>query len=375
MSKTQFITPKKLRPKTVLIGAGIATLSCTAIAMIGLHLKPIDPTGAVLGSTEFTAAADWIKANKAHYCDMSPEQTLLYLAKKPVPGLLTKEESIAHIIQATIELSVSTDPRQRAQGLYVHTLQLGGAAAPEIQQLVALAKSTNDSSVYATALAVCKDSKNEICTAVNAEKWAQIDTENGIAWLAAAQTALDRKDDESAKGAIEKAAAAKFFKSHTPTVAPLMSATAIKALPLYNREMVGLELMALPQISPMHQLSVIKYCVEKGIPRLERSTLCNDIATRLAKDDQTSEGLAVAASITKLFAWDKQRLAVIEAKKKSVATRAMDIAMSNALPYLPCADWVRNDSAYSRLLLFNPLVISEQELKANPAKPAEPTSK
>ncbi len=366
MSPNQTTSTKLTRRDAVVITAGVAAIGCTAIAMLGLRNTPIDAAGAPLGSKEFIAAAAWIKENNAQYCDMNPEQTLLKIAKKTVPGLLTTIESTAYVVETATGLSASTEEHQRALGLYVRVRQFGAAATEELLQLIQLAKSTSDPIVYATALRACVDAQSAACEDVNAERWTIIDGENGVAWLAAAREALERKDDAAATVAIKNAVEAKLFKARAQTVGGLMNAAAVRKLPAYNQEMVGLALLPLTQIDPMHQFGALEYCIENGKPPLDRRSLCERIAIRLANDDQTVEGLTVAEAVGRLFIADRDWLIEVKNRKRLTIANATSVGYNSDSPYLPCKGGPNQGSAASRLSVRDPLATALAELKYKP---------
>ena len=205
--------------KAAIIVLGGVVLGCVAITAIATYNAPSDPAGAQPGSQEFVAAAKWIKDNKAEYCDMSPEQTLLQMANKTVVGKFTAQEGLQQIVQAANTYGANAEDTLRAQGLFLQALLKPKARALETAQLVNLAIEKNNPTLYAYAIQLCVDPQAAGCGNVGGKQWATMDAENGVAWLATAKDALDANDDAAATVAIETALNAKFFSARTPKLA------------------------------------------------------------------------------------------------------------------------------------------------------------
>ena len=98
----------------------------------------------------------------------------------------------------------------------------------------------------------------------------------------------------------------------------------------------------------MHQISLSKYCINKGNARLDRATLCNAMAARLAKDDPSPFGLAVAASIATRFNWEAPKQLAIEANKKAATDHMLNKAVGSNAPIMECMSNPTHGSALNR---------------------------
>lgn len=199
------------------------------------------------------------------------------------------------------------------------------AALPAVNQLAAMASSSQDAMVYATAMRACtllSDKREGACSMVNADQLARLDPENVWAWFEVVAAAGERKDTAAANEAIYRASLAKRADSYWGTVAALGLAawphgTSMTSKMRLTAQVTTIEIMT--SMGGGYQ-NVSKACAPEALAASERRELCDRIASTLVTRGSTMQDFSVGTGLGERLGWPPERIAGL--KKESTTLRA-----------------------------------------------------
>jgi hypothetical protein len=224
----------------------------------------------------------------------------------------------------------SPDPRHRASALW-HRLLRGlqpiftdppAGPSPDFgaaqAQLVALALESRDPDVYASAFGICNERpvavgtaevpRDARCDLLSAAQWAQLDSDNVLSWLAAADEARQRGDRAAEDEALWRAAHARRFRSLLrPTVDGLVRHLPTEGVHgvVVARAIAGAfgQHALLTPASPVGQS-----CSEAAVGESGRHALCAVLAERLVADSDNLLHRKHGIAIGRRVGWSEERL-------------------------------------------------------------------
>jgi hypothetical protein len=199
------------------------------------------------------------------------------------------------------------------------------AALPAANQLAAMATSSQDAMVYATAMRACSllgDKREGACSMVNAEQLARLDPENLWAWFEVVGAAGERRDSAAANDAVYRASLAKRADSYWGTVAAL----GLAAWPRGTSTMSKMFLTA--QVATIEVMTGIgggyqnlsKACAPEALAVAGRREQCDRIASTLVSRGSTMQDFAAGTGVGEQLGWPPERIAGL--KKESSTLRA-----------------------------------------------------
>ncbi len=210
---------------------------------------------------------------------------------------------------------------QENEACWVTAAQLGAqAAAPYVVSLAQMARQSTDPVAYALAYGACQSPLAQgaaDCAAITAQRWAELEPDNGFAWLEVAAAAAQRRDESARAAAIERAADARRFDSHAGALLrPAAAATTATETPLDRLAVNSAALGAYTSapIGSYHQ--AVMFCRESETA--ERRALCDRLATRLVDSDSTLLGRAMGRSIGARVGWSADRIAALDAEHQAM---------------------------------------------------------
>ncbi len=183
------------------------------------------------------------------------------------------------------------------------------ARAASIEPLINLAASSNDPGVYAAALYACMGAKNGGCENLSYAQWADMEPDNAAAWLSAASEAESRKDTSARAVALQRAAEATRYDLHVPRLAGIVETESAQAQdplslsPMYALLFSANAMAGIPQFS-----GILKHCSREEVQDDTRRTLCDALAEKMAKSDESLIAASIARAIGERVGWSAERL-------------------------------------------------------------------
>ncbi|HEX6707057.1 MAG TPA: hypothetical protein VF169_20030 [Albitalea sp.] len=212
----------------------------------------------------------------------------------------------------------------------------GAACARRVDTLARMAASTGDPHVYMLAVAACHavaKPQPGACQGVVVERWAQLDPDNAVPWLAVATKAQQGKDPAAQAEAMHRVARAsrsdsgwgqlpQLIAAHVPSDDASLPAT----LQLLG-DVTAQEATALPSYS-----AALDFCRDDALRDANRRQTCAEVAEVLATRSTTVLDRAMGAALGKRLGWPADRLEALRIERDAVAqfvsTRSADPAAS-----------------------------------------------
>ena len=222
----------------------------------------------------------------------------------------------------------SADARTRAAALMVERKHAA---------LVEMALQSSDASIYAFAVHVCNPYRGEDgsvpadCQWVNIERAASLDADNGAVWLAMADKALERRDDDGVAAALHRASTATLVKQRQLDFAAL----ALAALPpdLAPTERTPALVAALGLHGALgvsgHQ-AARSYCAKPLLADANRRQTCAALAELLVGHGHSFIDLAIGRRIGESAGWTPERV-----ERVSARLDALNMALHHTIEKAP----------------------------------------
>jgi hypothetical protein len=205
-----------------------------------------------------------------------------------------------------------------------------GTTAPSVRQaaaiqgsLVRLASASQNPQAYALAFQSCGyrtgPGAEGSCALLSAERWAQIEPDNGVPWLLLASTAQAANDFAGRDTAVVRASAARRFDAHLPNFLGLLQSPQIQAETPQIRAALAEDLLGLETTRPaMPYSAFLRFCNYPSTADTGRLRVCSDLADLLLNHDQTLIGLGTGLKLGQSASFPPERLNVLREEKKAL---------------------------------------------------------
>jgi hypothetical protein len=230
-------------------------------------------------------------------------------------------------------LAASEDPQQQAIGL---ALEDAHPETPGIEQpqdtpvnnrIVLSAIETGDPVVYALALSQCGNLDYNMaagpCQGLSWERWANIDPDNAVPWLAIAAKADSSGNQQAVEDALAKAVTASRFDSYGSTVA----AIALRALPRdiapMDKAVAGAEMTSALGMGVLPAHILLTLCSDKAVQEPTRKQQCTSLANDLAAGGTTAFDVAAASNLAKRLGLPTDRQTKLQKEAQNVARASL----------------------------------------------------
>jgi len=220
-----------------------------------------------------------------------------------------------HHIDDTLRSSSESYANAVAIWLNVPRNDLDESGVPEAErrrQLAALAVLTSDPRIYAMAFLTCRGSSDNGCHALNARRWAQLDTGNAMPWLYLLDEAVKGGDVSSQEEALFQMAASTRMDDRTyapvPTIGGATGASTGDLIAAYalSETAVGI---AAAQVQPISTLT--RACKPTPVLDANRAQHCSRIADLLFDHSDTPMLRMTGAAMTRRVTNDGERAALV----------------------------------------------------------------
>lgn len=186
---------------------------------------------------------------------------------------------------------------------------------PIAQQLVEMAQSTTDPSVYAQAVRFCHSffyqPSPPMCGAINLTQWSRLDPANMDPWLWALERAQQQKDEAGAAEALYQASKASYEKIQVGFVAQqVLNATDETNEVEQTAVLMQVSgLMYSMGFTPIR--AVMTRCSANEVKNANRRQVCEDVANRLVTQSDTLLDHAMGIVIGARLGWAPERIAAL----------------------------------------------------------------
>ncbi len=219
----------------------------------------------------------------------------------------------ASVLRIDATLRASSDPYANAVAIWLNLPQdeLGEGAVPEAErrrQLTAMAVATTDPRIYAMAFHTCRQSPDDGCYALNARRWAELDTGNAEPWVYLFHDAVQANDASGQEEALfHMAAAARVDERWFAPIAPIATASNgsnADAMAVFALSEMTLGMSA-AQFEP--SFTMIVSCRKAARVDANRSQLCLKIADLQFDHSDQPMGRLRGAALTWRMTGDASR--------------------------------------------------------------------
>jgi len=202
------------------------------------------------------------------------------------------------------------------------------AAAPYEQLLVQLAKRSADPLAFSFAYKACEQTevaRTGVCDDITAQRWTELEPDNGLPWVLAASQAAKRGDTKAAAEAMTRAAAAPRFDNHSGALLrpietqSLATSTSIEQLPGLV-DLMGASI-GTSSIAAYRQIST--FC-ERGALDANRARICGQLASLLIDRDTSMLGAGIGIAIGERVGWSSERLAAVHEERDAMRWLSID---------------------------------------------------
>ena len=226
------------------------------------------------------------------------------------------------------------------------------------EPLIKLALTSRDPNIIAAAIYACQGARVGACGTISVADWAAVDADNAAVWLMMANDALSRNDTSARDGALRRAAMAPGYDLRIPSLASVANSDLVEAqspivqFEIRNQLAISNILPVLPQ-----SFSMVGPCIRdmNSAADEERRALCDTLANKLLRHDESLVGLINAIVIGAKLVWDAPRLQALR-DEKAVGLGWMRDAFPNGNMF-SC-----QQLAQSNLLNQNALTKSERQV-------------
>lgn len=233
-------------------------------------------------------------------------------------------------------LRASADPLDRVTADFINA---GDVRTPDgvVDAVAEQAAASNDPRVFALGHEVCQKARvrSPACAALTAERWAQVDSGNGLPWVELLGAARARGDDAAARDAIAHLAAATSFE--TRLYAP--AGAVVDHLPVDGRDLAAagdLVTRAIGQAAalPMPAFQpLIEACRDQAGGDPQRAGQCRAISDALFAHSDAMIPFAFSGTLLQQMTGDSARRDLIKAESTLAAAH-----WSPATGLAPCRD-------------------------------------
>jgi hypothetical protein len=302
-------------------------------------ITALSSSDATSGASTSANSSVIVKAEKTHVpevCGMSTSEAEAFLA---TDGKANAEIANRIIADALSKFVQSKNLQEKATGLLIATMQ-ANLAAMELERLntpgckagepcffkqfeaqllattvnseplVKLALDSNDASVYAAALYACGPAKGGACASLSYARLAEIEPDNAAAWLMVASEAETKKDSVARALALKRAASAKGYDRHVPSLAPIFLLDSVQTKSALAQSTVAAKLNDFGINIGGAQLTqgVLNHCNRPDPMDAATSATCEALATKLIEKDKTLIGAQIPLMIGTKIGWNAERL-------------------------------------------------------------------
>jgi hypothetical protein len=336
---------------TVLIGLAAAVLAALAVFLLKRPSAPerveAEPAPSAPASTSAAAATAFPPASidgrsEVPVGDLVEVCGLGRIPRPPggevYPPAVTAAANAA-FEKAAAELAASSDPRQRAVGLYVRgatedrRVAQSATARADTAELARVAVSSRDPAVYALAFYRCNKAgattpADASCSLISAANWAQLEPDNAIAWLYVASAA--RGDERARDEAIFRASRAQASRLHWNAIGALNESRVMKQQPMETRGLlqsnaIGIySAFAVPDFRPM-----LSYCSPARAGDATRRQVCGDLAAVLADHGTTLLELSIGTRLGVRMGWPADRVAALRNRTDAIQAQLSSEVLRN----------------------------------------------
>jgi len=209
-----------------------------------------------------------------------------------------------------------------------------GTTAPSAEQaadiqasLVRLASASRNPQAYALAFQSCGYRSGPgvkgPCALLSAERWAQIEPDNGVPWLILASAAQAANDLPARDTAVVRASTAQRFDAHLPNFLGLLHSPGIQAEPPQIRAALEEDLLGLEITRPaMPYSAFLGFCGYPSTADAGRLRVCGDLANLLLNHDQTMIGLGAGVKLAQSAGFPPERINALREEKKALDSAA-----------------------------------------------------
>jgi hypothetical protein len=202
-------------------------------------------------------------------------------------------------------LLASADPLLRAGGLLL---------ARRSGELALLARQTPDPRIQTLALAACAADERRArggddCAGLNAERWLNLEPDNGAAWMALAVQAAARDDQGAVQDALDHAARARYLDHHQGVLPALVAAALPESLPWQDRAELLLEAGGMGTGLELEPYAVAaRFCAADAVQDANRRPTCEALADTLLRRGSNLMDGRIGLAIAEHAGWDADRL-------------------------------------------------------------------
>lgn len=189
------------------------------------------------------------------------------------------------------------------------------AAAPYYQQLAELAGQTGDPLAMSLAFRACRSpevARTGACTGITAARWAELEPDNGVAWILAANEAASRGDEAARNDAMARAATAQRMDHHAEDLLRPIATASLRDANRLDQMAAFMATMGVYSGAPLLDYAEIgRYCLGKEAMDPSRKAQCAQIAEQLVGKDTTPSGTSYGMRIGARAGWTVERLAAL----------------------------------------------------------------
>ena len=277
---------------------------------------------APIPSALLTAAESVLRGAEGQACALPPLAGVAsagsdVAARQTVEGTQAFKAFAASLHRIDDTLRSSSEPYANAVAIWLNVprndLDEGGVPEAERRrQLAALAVQTTDPRIYAMAFLTCRGSSDNGCHALNARRWAQLDTGNAMPWLYLLDDAVRGGDVSSQEEALFQMTASKRMDDRTYAPVPAIGGAAgvspgdLMAAYALSETAVGI---AAAQVQPIGALT--RACKPNSPLDANRAQQCARIADLLFDHSDTPMLRMMGAGMTRRVTGDGGRTSLV----------------------------------------------------------------
>lgn len=189
------------------------------------------------------------------------------------------------------------------------------------EPLIADALATRDSSAYALAYYACARRPQGAeaggsCRLVSAAQWAQLDSNNLVAWAHAAREAQDRGDAAGRAEALRRAAQATESHWRADTILEPLGHSNVRNLDSATRSIAQLNAMGVRSAVPVPGIGLLREeCADKAPMDDARRELCSTLGRTLADRGTTVMELSLGAAIGERAGWPDDEVRALRERR------------------------------------------------------------
>ena len=191
------------------------------------------------------------------------------------------------------------------------------AQAPAARVALAkLAMTTRDPAVYALALQQCQKMVLDMrsatdadgaCSQLSARRWAQLDPDNGMAWLRVAGDATDRGNAHAIEEVMHRLATVSGYRTNFGLGAAAVLNAATEGSPI-AKQSLAVELLAVEAAAAVPGLQpIVMQCSKEQVTDANRRQLCATVADRMVDTGDTLLVAGIGRAIGERTGWSSER--------------------------------------------------------------------